>query len=79
MELSNDEKKILNTLFKGVKGTTRNEMLMILYAAKPQNDGSVDAQAILTMINGLIMKIYAAKRPEVEALFAGIPYDITEE
>ena len=59
-ELNKDEKRVLNTLFTGLRGTTRNEMLMTLYAAKPEADGSVDSQFIHEIINGLIVKIYNA-------------------
>ena len=76
MELNQDEKRVLNTLFTGLRGTTRNEMLMTLYAAKPEADGSVDSQFIHGVINGLIVKIYNADRNEMEKVFAGIPYDI---
>lgn len=76
MELNKDEKRVLNTLFTGLRGTTRNEMLMTLYAAKPEADGSVDSQFIHEIINGLIVKIYNADRSEMEEVFAGIPYDI---
>ena len=76
MELNQDEKRVLNTLFTGLRGTTRNEMLMTLYAAKPEADGSVDSQFIHGIINGLIVKIYNADRSEMEGVFAGIPYDI---
>ncbi|WP_303871291.1 hypothetical protein [Acetobacterium wieringae] len=76
MELTNNEKKVLNTLFKDVKGTTRNTMLVALYAAKPIDDESPDAQALITLINGLIIKLAELEQPEMEVLFAGIPYNV---
>lgn len=76
MKLKIDEKKILNTLFKDVSGTTRDRMLMVLYAAKPERDGSADAEAIIKRLNGLIAKVYNAKPEELEEIFAGIPYDV---
>jgi hypothetical protein len=76
MELTTDEKKVLNTLFKDVKGTTRNTMLMTLYAAKPVNDDSNDAVAIINLLNGLIVKLAELEQPEMEVLFAGIPYEV---
>ena len=74
MELTNDEKRILNGLFNGVKGTTRNTMLIAIYAAKPADDGSPDSKTMITLLNGLIIKLSQADREEMEALFAGIPY-----
>ena len=76
MELTLDEKRILNTLFTGVRGTTRNEMLCALYALKPRQDGSMDARNMATMINGLIVKVFNAERPEMEEVFAQIPFDL---
>lgn len=76
MKLSDHEKSILNTLFKNVSGTTRNTMLCTLYAAKPADDGTSDAQDIITTLNGLILKVYNAEPEEMETVFAGIPYDI---
>ena len=76
MELTLNEKRVLNTLFKNVKGTTRNTMLIALYAAKPTDDESPDAQAMITLINGLIVKLAELEQPEMEILFAGIPYNV---
>ncbi|MDO9492275.1 hypothetical protein [Acetobacterium sp.] len=76
MELTTNEKRVLNTLFKEVKGTTRNTMLIALYAAKPTDDESPDAQAMITLLNGLIIKLSELEPPEMEILFAGIPYDV---
>jgi hypothetical protein len=76
MELTTNEKRVLNTLFKDVKGTTRNTMLIALYAAKPTDDESPDAQAMITLLNGLIIKLSELEQPEMEVLFAGIPYDV---
>ncbi|WP_373482029.1 hypothetical protein [Acetobacterium sp.] len=76
MELTTNEKRVLNTLFKDVKGTTRNTMLIALYAAKPSDDESPDAQAMITLLNGLIVKLAELEQPEMEILFAGIPYDV---
>jgi hypothetical protein len=76
MELSNEEKIILNTLFKDVKGTTRNEMLCTLYAAKPIADGTVDSQTIIGLINGLILKIYGAKPEVMQDVFSQIPFEV---
>ncbi|MBC3899007.1 hypothetical protein [Acetobacterium malicum] len=76
MELTTNEKRVLNTLFKDVKGTTRNTMLIALYAAKPTDDESPDAQAMITLLNGLIVKLAELEQPEMEVLFAGIPYDV---
>jgi hypothetical protein len=76
MELTTNEKKVLNTLFKDVKGTTRNTMLIALYAAKPTDDESPDAKAMISLINGLIAKLAKLEQPEMEVLFAGIPYDV---
>lgn len=76
MELTTNEKKVLNTLFKDVKGTTRNTMLMALYAAKPVNDDSNDAIALINLLNGLIIKLAELEQPEMEVLFAGIPYEV---
>ena len=36
LNLTKEEKKILNTLFKDVRYTTRNQMIYVLYAAKPE-------------------------------------------
>ena len=76
MKLSTEEKRVLNALFSGITGTSRNEMLCTLYAAKPADDGTVDAQQIITLINGLILKIYNADPEEMQTVFAGIPYDV---
>ncbi len=76
MKLTDDEKRVLNTLFKDVKGTTRNEMLCILYAAKPADDGTVDAQNLITLLNNLILKVYHAEPEEMQDVFAGIPYQV---
>ena len=76
MELTTNEKRVLNTLFKDVKGTTRNTMLIALYAAKPTDDESPDAQAMIAQLNGLIVKLAELEQPEMEVLFAGIPYDV---
>lgn len=76
MELTTNEKRVLNTLFKDVTGTTRNTMLIALYAAKPTDDESPDAQAMITLLNGLIIKLAELEQPEMEILFAGIPYDV---
>lgn len=76
MELTINEKRVLNTLFKDVKGTTRNTMLIALYAAKPVDDDSPDSQAMITLLNGLIIKLAELEQPEMEVLFAGIPYDV---
>ena len=76
MELTTNEKRVLNTLFKDVKGTTRNTMLIALYAAKPTDDESPYAQAMIALLNGLIVKLAELEQPEMEVLFAGIPYDV---
>ncbi|KNZ40529.1 hypothetical protein [Acetobacterium bakii] len=76
MQLTNDEKRVLNGIFNEVKGTTRNTMLMAVYAAKPADDGTPDAKAMITLLNGLIIKLSQADRDEMEALFAGIPYSV---
>jgi len=76
MELKNDEKRILNGLFKDVKGTTRNNMLIAIYAAKPADDGSPDAKAMIALLNGLIFKLSKATPEEMEILFDGIPYSV---
>ncbi|WP_414151636.1 hypothetical protein ACIZ62_07630 [Acetobacterium carbinolicum] len=76
MKLTTNEKRVLNTLFKDVKGTTRNTMLIALYAAKPTDDESPDAQAMITLLNGLIVKLAELEQPEMEVLFAGIPYEV---
>jgi len=76
MELIMDEKRVLNAIFKDVKGTTRNTMLLALYAAKPANDESPDAQAMISLLNRLIVKLAELEQPEMEVLFAGIPYDV---
>lgn len=79
MELTDDEKRVLNACFKGVRGTTRNQMIYVLYAAKPENDGSEASTFIHQIINGLIVKIYNASREEMEEVFAGIPYDVDKK
>lgn len=76
MNLTNDEKSILNIIFKDVRGTTRNNLLMSLYAAKPVNDGSSDAQAIITLLNDLIIKLNGLEQAEMEKIFKGIPYQL---
>jgi len=76
MQLTNDEKRVLNRIFNEVKGTTRNTMLMAVYAAKPEDDGTPDAKAMITMLNALIIKLSQANRDEMETLFAGIPYSV---
>jgi len=76
MELTTNEKRVLNTLFKDVTGITRNTMLIALYAAKPTDDESPDAQAMITLLNGLIIKLAELEQAEMEVLFAGIPYDV---
>lgn len=79
MELSLDEKRVLNTLFKDIKGTTRNEMLCMLYAAKPEKDGSMDCDKIISIINNLILKVFNAEPEVMNDVFAQIPFDLTEE
>lgn len=76
MKLSDQEKKILNTVFKDITGTTRDRMLLALYAAKPAPDSGPEAPEIITLLNGLIAKIYHAEPAELEAVFAGIPYTV---
>ena len=76
MNLTSQEKSILNSIFKGVTGTTRNALLMSLYAAKPVDDGSSDAQAIISILNGLITKLIDLDQGQMEKVFNGIPYDI---
>ena len=76
MKLTKTEKKVLNTLFTGVKGTTRNQMLLALYASKPEDDGSADSQAIIKTVNALITKIYNANQFEMEKIFAKIPFEL---
>lgn len=76
MKLNKQEKSVLNSLFSGIKGTSRNEMLCTLYAAKPANDGTVDSQEIITLLNGLILKVYNAEPDEMQEVFAGIPYEV---
>ncbi len=76
MNLTSQEKSILNGIFKDVTGTTRNSLLMTLYAAKPVNDGSPDAQAIITILNGLITKLVDLDQARMEEIFNGIPYDV---
>ena len=77
MNLTSQEKSILNSIFKGVTGTTRNTLLMSLYAAKPVDDGSSDAQAIISILNGLITKLIDLDQVQMEKVFNGIPYDIS--
>lgn len=77
MNLTSQEKSILNSIFKGVTGTTRNTLLMSLYAAKPVDDGSSDAQAIISILNGLITKLIDLDQGQMEKVFNGIPYDIS--
>lgn len=77
MNLTTHEKSILNNVFKDVKGTTRNTLLMTLYAAKPINDGSPDAQAIISLLNNLIIKLDGLEQAEMETVFNGIPYDLS--
>lgn len=76
MNLSNEEKRVLNVLFKDVSDTTRDTMVMVLYAAKPFNDSSSDAQALIMLLNGLIVKVTNGERKDVEAMFNRIPYTI---
>lgn len=75
LKLDNDEKKIMNTLFKDVRYTTRNQMIYVLYAAKPEPT-TEDAEYINLIINPLIEKIYHADRKDVEEMFAAIPFDV---
>lgn len=77
MNLTSQEKSILNSIFKDVTGTTRNTLLMSLYAAKPVDDGSSDAQAIISILNGLITKLIDLDQVQMEKVFNGIPYDIS--
>lgn len=66
-------------LFKDVKGTTRNTMLIALYAAKPTDDESPDAQAMIALLNGLIVKLAELEQPEMEALsLPGSPTMLTK-
>lgn len=78
MYLTNEEKKVLNSLFKDVKGTTRNTMILAIYAAKPSDDGSPDSKAMITLINGLLIKLTQAERQDMESIFHGIPYAIED-
>ena len=75
LNLSKEEKKILNTLFKDVRYTTRNEMIYILYAAKPEPT-TPDAKYINLIINPLIKKIYYADRKDMEDVLEAIPFDV---
>lgn len=75
LNLSKEEKKILNTLFKDVRYTTRNEMIYILYAAKPEPT-TPDAKYINLVINPLIKKIYYADRKDMEDVFEAIPFNV---
>ena len=75
LNLNNDEKKGLNTLFKDVRHTTRNEMIYVLYAAKPEPT-TPDAEYINLIINPLIQKIYDADPKEMAETFDAIPFDI---
>ncbi|EFV02042.1 hypothetical protein HMP0721_0808 [Pseudoramibacter alactolyticus ATCC 23263] len=75
LNLNNDEKKVLNTLFKDVRHTTRNEMIYVLYAAKPEPT-TPDAEYINLIINPLIQKIYDADPKEMTETFDAIPFDI---
>jgi hypothetical protein len=77
MELSLDEKKILNTLYKDVDSTTRNEMIIKLNLAKPsENEQTPDGVAITNLLNELIVKVAQAKPEEMQDLFNEIPFDI---
>lgn len=78
MELSLDEKRVMNALFKDIKGTTRNEMLCMLYAAKPAKDGTSDCDKITSILNNLILKVFNAEPEVMNAVFAQIPFDLTE-
>ncbi|WP_455126832.1 hypothetical protein [Pseudoramibacter alactolyticus] len=75
LNLNNDEKKVLNTLFKDVRHTTRNEMIYVLYAANPEPT-TPDAEYINLIINPLIQKIYDADPKEMAETFDAISFDI---
>ena len=75
LNLTKEEKKILNTLFKDVRYTTRNQMIYVLYAAKPEPT-TPDAKYIDLVINPLIKKIYHADRKDMEEVFEAIPFDV---
>lgn len=75
LKLDKDEKRVLNALFKDVRYTTRNQMIYILYAAKPEPT-TEDAEYINLIINPLIEKIYKADRKDVEEMFDAIPFDV---
>jgi len=76
MNLTKDEKKILNAVFTDVSNLTREKVLISLYAAKPENDGTQDATKLVNLLNTLITKIFKAEPDTLKALFDGIPYDL---
>lgn len=76
MNLTKDEKKILNAVFTDVSNLTREKVLISLYAAKPENDGTQDATKIINLLNTLITKIFNAQPEDLENVLSAIPYDL---
>jgi len=74
MNLTKDEKKILNAVFTDVSNLTRDKVLISLYAAKPENDGTQDATKLINLLNTLITKIFNAAPDLLEQVFSAIPY-----
>jgi len=69
MKLTDHEKNILSKIYKNIEAPDREALLLTLYAAKPVNDGSTDAQAMIQIVNDLIVKVFPLTDEDVHRLF----------
>jgi hypothetical protein len=63
------EKSILSKIYKNIEAPNREALLLTLYAAKPVDDGSSDAQAMIQIINDLIAKVFPLTDEDISNLF----------
>ncbi len=73
MKLTTHEEKILSKIYKDLEAPDRETLLLTLYAAKPANDGSADAQALIKILNDLITKVFPLSDEAVKNLFEPLP------
>lgn len=69
MNLMDHEKNILSKIYKNIEAPNREALLLTLYAAKPVDDGSSDAQAMIQIINDLIAKVFPLTDEDISNLF----------
>ncbi|NLN97596.1 MAG: hypothetical protein GX127_04305 [Eubacteriaceae bacterium] len=69
MNLMEHEKSILSKIYKNIEAPNREALLLTLYAAKPVDDGSSDAQAMIQIINDLIAKVFPLTDEDISNLF----------